>query len=1829
MKCFLLSVLLAFSLAGFSRIQPCFEESTTSSSHIFKDKMVEGLNSLPVSDKHTLQLITHGRPGELLIEGEWRNAPAIASFIQTNKLVTANINHINIYGCEFAKGETGLLAVSYLEKSLGVSIAASTNITGRDGDWILEVGKSKNIVSLPDYNFNLQCSAAPTVTAVGNTSCLSSNGSITVTNALTPAGDYEFSKDGGIAWQASNVFSNLASGDYNVRYRNKVSGTVVCTSSVLQTTVAASIVIPTTPAGTTTNTTACNTSTGAVQLNTYALASGNTNYEFSIDGTTWITANGSTTAPYGVIFSNLPAGSYNITARNKNTGCVSANSAAAVVGVSASTPNTPTGTATAATNCSSPNGTITLGTYAAASGSTNFEFSVDGTTWVSSNGTTTAPYGVTFTSLSGGVYHIVARNKTTGCTSANSANITVNAPTAPTTPAGSGVAPTSCSTPNGSVSLSAYTPTSGNTNYEFSIDGTNWTTTNGTTTAPYGVVFSNLVTGTYNIVARNKTTGCTASSANISVGSAAPAIPTTTIVGNTNCTTAPNGSITITNAAFTPLANYDFSITNGQSWVTGNNIFSNLAEGNYNIVVRNNVTGCVSPTAIANLTNTATAAVPTISAAGKTNPTSCSSPDGSLTVNGGTTPVGNYTFSIDGGANWQTSPTFSGLSGGVAYTIMAKSTATGCIGSSAATTLTAVSTPAPFVATGSRVNPTNCTTPNGSLTVTAGTLPVTNYTFSIDGGQNWQTSAAFGGLTDGSYTILAKANGTGCISTSAAYTLTAQAATVPTISAAAKTNPTNCSTPNGVLTVDGGTTPVANYTFSIDGGSNWQTSPTFNGLTSGIGYRILAKSNATGCIGTSAATTLTAPTATVPTISTGAMVNPTSCSSPNGSLTVDGGTTPVGNYTFSIDGGANWQISPSFSGLSGGVAYTILAKSNATGCIGTSAAKTLTAPAVTTPTVAAVSSTNCTTPNGTITITAPTPLSNYQFSKDDGITWQADANFVNVTPAANYNVRIKNISTGCISNAVATAIAKPDAVTAPVLSVNNLTNCNSVNGSIVFTSPSDSYNYSYSIDRGSSFSSNPSFTGLNSGTYVCAIKNNITGCVSVMTSTQQKVLTNGTPTLAATTSNATSCVPNGSITITTPAAGSGYTYSKDDGQTWQASNIFSNLDSGVYKIVAKNTSTDCLTIMTKKVVTNSAAISTPTTILTPQNCSALGAIEFTAPTLLSSYEFSINGGSSFSTNPSFSNVATGVYSIAARSLTSGCVSKIQNVKVEDARSAASCTDLDGDGILNDVDIDDDNDGVLDTVEGPDCVPAANDGNLNYQYWEISPALAGHDLLPISGVGGSNPINALAALDSYGLPTNAATPNLTGLVNGTGDPAGTATDGANIDIIRYQGWINFPTSFTGQTIKLRTSPGTAIVNTGAWVVSSDNNPANWKDPVDFVTDQPLLDMANTSGFYNLAEGGWDQGPIGYTDFATFEDGTTVPYPRNTAEAFTTDIVVSPKGHYFSAWILDPQQSWDPHSMQYSTDGGNTWITVPDGFYTSTNPCIIGELDTDNDGIPNRLDLDSDGDGCPDAVEASVYKTSGGPVMKSGNLQNGTGTGSVTSTQNKSNAAVAGPYNANGFANSIETAENGVYNGTYTYNLAINGTPSINCSNSIILPLRWISVTAILTSTGSKITWIAGSEEKVQQYEIFRSLDGVNFISIGKVSAFNNNASSNSYSYLDHDMLNSNSNKFYYYIRSIDFDNKTSRSKIVVAFKNNATVSIFVYPNPSGGEVHFNTLKDVSSIVVYNAGGSVVKQFKNINPTNLTYDLSNLSSGYYSVRLIKNNGEFVSLPLNVVK
>lgn len=129
----------------------------------------------------------------------------------------------------------------------------------------------------------------------------------------------------------------------------------------------------------------------------------------------------------------------------------------------------------------------------------------------------------------------------------------------------------------------------------------------------------------------------------------------------------------------------------------------------------------------------------------------CSS-NGSITVDvtAGTPP---YEYSIDGGANWQSSNVFPNLLPGT-YNATARSVGSSCPASSQQVTIALANTLEMTVA---KVD-ANCT--GGSITITAssGTAP---YEYSINGGQSYQSSNVFNNVPGGTYNVTTK-DAAGC-----------------------------------------------------------------------------------------------------------------------------------------------------------------------------------------------------------------------------------------------------------------------------------------------------------------------------------------------------------------------------------------------------------------------------------------------------------------------------------------------------------------------------------------------------------------------------------------------------------------------------------------------------------------------------------------------------------------------------------------------------------------------------------------------------------------------------------------------------------------------------------------------------------------------------------------------------------------------------------------------------------------------------------------------------------------------------------------------------------
>jgi gliding motility-associated-like protein len=912
-------------------------------------------------------------------------------------------------------------------------------------------------------------------------------------------------------------------------------------------------------------------------------------------------------------FSGLAPGSYNVTAQDTATGCTSV-ATVLVVNPPAGAPDAPTASVTVQPTCTIPTGTIVVTAPTGAS----IQYSIGGA--YQSSGT--------FSGLAPGSYNVTAQDTATGCISSATVLVVNPIPANPDAPTASVTVQPTCTTPTGTIVVTAPTGAS----IQYSIGGAYQSS--GT--------FAGLAAGSYNVTAQDTATGCISSVTVLVVNPipANPDAPTASVTVQPTCTT-PTGTIVVTAPTG---ASIQYSIGGAYQ---SSGTFAGLAAGSYNVTAQDTATGCISSATV--LVVNPIPANPDAPTASVTVQPTCTTPTGTIVV---TAPTGaSIQYSI-GGA-YQSSGTFSGLAPG-SYNVTAQDTATGCI--SSATVLVVNPIPAnPDAPTASVTVQPTCTTPTGTIVVTAPTGASIQYSI----GGAYQSSGTFAGLAAGSYNVTAQDTATGCISSVTVVVVNPPAGAPDAPTASVTVQPT-CTIPTGTIVV---TAPTgASIQYSIGGA--YQSSGTFSGLAPGS-YNVTAQDTATGC--TSSVTVLVvnpipanpdAPTASV-------TVQPT-CTIPTGTIVV---TAPTGaSIQYSI-GGA-YQSSGTFAGLAAG-SYNVTAQDTATGCI-SSVTVLVVNPIPANPDAPTASVTvqpTCTTPTGTIVVTAPTGAS-IQYSI--GGAYQSSGTFAGLA-AGSYNVTAQDTATGCISSATVLVVnpipANPDA---PTASVTVQPTCTIPTGTIVVTAPTGA-SIQYSI--GGAYQSSGTFAGLAAGSYNVTAQDTATGCISSATVlVVNPIPANPDAPTASVTVQPTCTTPTGTIVVTAPT-GASIQYSI--GGAYQSSGTFAGLAAGSYNVTAQDTATGCISSATVLVVNPiPTGPSIATVAVTQPSCAVPTATILVISPIGANLEYSINNGVSYQTSTSFSGLAPSLsYTIIVRDVVSGCISSPSSNIIVDAVPASPIVTL--------------------------------------------------------------------------------------------------------------------------------------------------------------------------------------------------------------------------------------------------------------------------------------------------------------------------------------------------------------------------------------------------------------------------------------------------------------------------------------------------------------------------------------------------------------------------
>jgi gliding motility-associated-like protein len=677
--------------------------------------------------------------------------------------------------------------------------------------------------------------------------------------------------------------------------------------------------------------------------------------------------------------------------------------------------------------------------------------------------------------------------------------------------------------------------------------------------------------------------------------------PTDEICGNAAGQIVAAGSGTVTP--------YTYSINGTNFFSTGT--FTGLVANTYTITVKDG-NGCINTKQVVIANNSFKPTFVTTYSG-----TTCGNSTGAIdaTPNGG---AGPYQYSINNGVSYQPSNIFSGLGAGQ-YQLKVKDV-NGCLSTTVLVDIT------PSVGVGITALPTNstCGLANGKITATpvGGASP---YEYSINGGTTYQPTNVFTGLLAGPYTINIRDANT-CTNTTVVITVANTAGATVT----ATSQNSTCGNANGIVTAirTGGT---ANFEYSNDNGLTYQPSSTFNNLAaSATPYKIKVR-DGNNCV---------SPAFNVIVLNTaGATVTATSqnstCGNANGIVTAirTGGTA---NFEYSNDNGLTYQPSNTFNNLAASATPYKIKVRDGNNCVSPAFDVIVLNTAGATVTATSQNST-CGNANGNVTAIRTGGTANFEYSNDNGLTYQPSSTFNNLAASATpYKIKVRD-GNNCVSPAFNIIVLNTAGATVTATSQNST--CGNANGIVTAIRTGGTANFEYSNDNGLTYQPSNTFNNLAASATPYKIKvRDGNNCVSPVFDV---IVLNTAGAIVTAVSDSSICgFANGIITATRVGGTANFEYSNDNGLTYQPSNTFNNLAANAtpYKIKVRD-GNNCISPPFDILVGNKPSATVTATSANATCGYQNGKIMALPNGQYPPFVYSIDGGMSYQNSPGFNNLA--------------------------------------------------------------------------------------------------------------------------------------------------------------------------------------------------------------------------------------------------------------------------------------------------------------------------------------------------------------------------------------------------------------------------------------------------------------------------------------------------------------------------------------------------------------------------------------------------------------
>lgn len=247
-----------------------------------------------------------------------------------------------------------------------------------------------------------------------------------------------------------------------------------------------------------------------------------------------------------------------------------------------------------------------------------------------------------------------------------------------------------------------------------------------------------------------------------------------------------------------------------------------------------------------------------------------------------------------------------------------------------------------------------------------------------------------------------------------------------------------------------------------------------------------------------------------------------------------------------------------------------------------------------------------------------------------------------------------------------------------------------------------------------------------------------------------------------------------------------------------------------------------------------------------------------------------------------------------------------------------------------------------------------------------------------------------------------------------------------------------------------------------------------------------------------------------------------------------------------------------------------------------------------------------------VSGTVYILGGATLANNTTLTvNNTGNVDITGdvdTGNGSDLVVDGNVSIGGDLTGDATL-------TGTGSISVDGTvdASIDDTANNLLPIELTYFKAYYNENNVTINWQTATEENNDYFNIERSINGINYETVGTVLGAGNSMIALNYSYTDNNPINGVS---YYRLKQTDYDGAYEVfSPVSVSYLNENDLKMG--PNPAINE--FNIMMGgemgAGTISLYSITGAMVKNIE-LSSNYTTIDISNLPAGNYMMVISAN-------------